>query len=422
MLSSRAQAGLEYLMTYGWALVLIAAVVGMLVFIVGAPAQEAQFTSSAPNKFLLKSDTITDEGIAMVVLQNITGGSLTIDDIVEDGSLSDCTIDAGDGAGDSGVVVGAGVAMLLECPYAGSGSGSATINYTNFANLAQTAVIGVGGGTGGTTVPPAAVCGDGAVGGSEECDGVNLNGETCGGLGFSGGSLSCTGSCTFDTSACTSGPVCGDNSCNGAENCSTCPGDCGCGAGQICQGTSCVVNPATNCTGKSEGDPCNTAGTCEDVSGTLYCFSTAELMVNSSFLVNDGMPGYGWYSDPDYCYGFGDGYLTCNLYEYDSGYFGQVFDASGGGTFLISMDISQWDEPEGIDMVCGLDLLLGPDGSPAWLTTYSKENFAGFPATAKTMRSFFSEGGELKIQATYGENGPCEITLDRVSVRLQLPG
>lgn len=41
----------------------------------------------------------------------------------------------------------------------------------------------------------------------EMCDGRNLNNRTCFNFGFQGGTLSCTGECTFDTSACTSAPT-----------------------------------------------------------------------------------------------------------------------------------------------------------------------------------------------------------------------
>ena len=49
-------------------------------------------------------------------------------------------------------------------------------------------------------------CGDGTVAPStEECDGETLNGASCTSLGFSGGTLSCTPTCTFDTRTCTGG-------------------------------------------------------------------------------------------------------------------------------------------------------------------------------------------------------------------------
>jgi hypothetical protein len=48
------------------------------------------------------------------------------------------------------------------------------------------------------------ICGNNVVETGEQCDGTNLSSQTCTGLGYSGGTLSCTASCTFNTSACTS--------------------------------------------------------------------------------------------------------------------------------------------------------------------------------------------------------------------------
>jgi hypothetical protein len=49
------------------------------------------------------------------------------------------------------------------------------------------------------------VCGNNIKETGEECDGTDLGGETCKSLGYSGGSLSCTVACDFNTSACSSG-------------------------------------------------------------------------------------------------------------------------------------------------------------------------------------------------------------------------
>ncbi|MBX3154958.1 MAG: Ig-like domain repeat protein [Deltaproteobacteria bacterium] len=59
-------------------------------------------------------------------------------------------------------------------------------------------------------------CGDGAAQGSEQCDGGDLRGQTCAGLGFTAGTLSCSSSCTFVTSACT---TCGNNIVEPGEQC-----------------------------------------------------------------------------------------------------------------------------------------------------------------------------------------------------------
>jgi len=49
-----------------------------------------------------------------------------------------------------------------------------------------------------------AACGNGIVESGEQCDGPDLNGQTCGSAGFSVGTLSCNSDCTFDTSECKS--------------------------------------------------------------------------------------------------------------------------------------------------------------------------------------------------------------------------
>jgi subtilisin family serine protease len=54
-------------------------------------------------------------------------------------------------------------------------------------------------------------CGDGIVDTGEACDGSDLDGESCTSLGYTGGTLSCSGSCTFVTSGCTSGTSDPDN-------------------------------------------------------------------------------------------------------------------------------------------------------------------------------------------------------------------
>jgi len=52
----------------------------------------------------------------------------------------------------------------------------------------------------------------------EDCDGTNLDGETCSTQGFDDGTLSCDGSCGFDTSGCYD-YTCGNNTTEGSEVC-----------------------------------------------------------------------------------------------------------------------------------------------------------------------------------------------------------
>ena len=63
-------------------------------------------------------------------------------------------------------------------------------------------------------------CGDGEVNTGEQCDGENLQGLDCAGLGLGGGALHCTPVCTFDTSSCVPVfPDCGNGVVNPSEQC-----------------------------------------------------------------------------------------------------------------------------------------------------------------------------------------------------------
>jgi hypothetical protein len=77
----------------------------------------------------------------------------------------------------------------------------------------------------------APVCGNGILESGEACDGSALGGQTCTGLGYGGGTLACSSSCTFNTSGCTpaacfpagAGKPCKatTNCCSGVGNCTT---------------------------------------------------------------------------------------------------------------------------------------------------------------------------------------------------------
>lgn len=61
------------------------------------------------------------------------------------------------------------------------------------------------------------LCDNGNIDPGEDCDGTDLNGETCVSQGFDGGTLVCTpGTCVFDTTNCY---VCGDGAINPGEEC-----------------------------------------------------------------------------------------------------------------------------------------------------------------------------------------------------------
>lgn len=70
---SRGQAGLEYLITYGWVLVVIATIVSTLVLLMGS--QEGTASCSNFENFLIKGAKADTEKVQLVV-QNATGGSV----------------------------------------------------------------------------------------------------------------------------------------------------------------------------------------------------------------------------------------------------------------------------------------------------------------------------------------------------------
>ena len=143
-----AQASLEYLMTYGWALVLIATVVAVLLFIVSSPASEVFFSSSDPTKIIIKAGAVQGSDVEVRV-QNLTGGDLDISAISETG-YSGCTANGGAAP----VSVSAGAEIVLECTSSSDGTGTITLDYTDFAGLSRVVVINgrgsaSGGGSGG---------------------------------------------------------------------------------------------------------------------------------------------------------------------------------------------------------------------------------------------------------------------------------
>ena len=81
-------------------------------------------------------------------------------------------------------------------------------------------LLGLGGGTLGckssckydaSGCELAAVCGDGVIlSPFEHCEGSDLNGQTCEGLGYHGGALACTLDCLFDLEPCRTHGRCGD--------------------------------------------------------------------------------------------------------------------------------------------------------------------------------------------------------------------
>jgi hypothetical protein len=100
-------------------------------------------------------------------------------------------------------------------------------------------------------------CGNGFIDGTEQCDGSDLGGATCSGQGFDGGTLSCTSSCTFDTSDCAqcgNGVREGSEACDGSDFGGASCGDFDCGGGFLSCTSSCELDSST----------CDTCAVCDN--------------------------------------------------------------------------------------------------------------------------------------------------------------
>lgn len=96
-------------------------------------------------------------------------------------------------------------------------------------------------------------CGDGVRADDELCDTNDLGGATCDALGFNGGTVRCSASCTLDTSNCGAPLTCGDGIVQDGEVCDsaalageTCEG-LGFGAGTLLCADDCLSYNAAEC-------------------------------------------------------------------------------------------------------------------------------------------------------------------------------
>ena len=172
-----------------------------------------------------------------------------------------------------------------------------------------------------STTGPAIVCGDGMIEGMEECEGADLDGQTCMTLGFSGGTLACA-NCQFDKTQCTS-EGCGDGTVNGGEEC-----DCG-QMGSPCSQAQLTFKTCANLVA-----PNNT----NYHGGTLTCLSPQSCLFDKS---KCQYCGDGVRNGPEACEGADLGGQTCQSLGY-----------SGGGTLKCSATCNP-DVSGCVNIVCG---------------------------------------------------------------------
>lgn len=150
------------------------------------------------------------------------------------------------------------------------------------------------------TTGPQITCGDGIIEAPEECEGANLNGQTCAGLGFTGGTLVCAANCVFDKTQCVS-ESCGDGTLNGGEEC-----DCG-QVGSPCTGPQLGEAVCAGLVAPANG---NYHG------GTLACGSPQSCVFNKAGCI---WCGDGVRNGPEACEGGDLGGQTCNGLGFSAG-------------------------------------------------------------------------------------------------------
>ena len=140
----RAQIGIEYLMTYGWALVLIATIVASLAFFLVEPTGMI-FTSSQPETLMVETGSLNDDKVA-VVAHNLTGGYIRVVSVTLDGTVfADKENDSSREASKlNGVdrdtinrvrpveIIGGGSLHFTDITYLGGDQGFITVEYSSF--------------------------------------------------------------------------------------------------------------------------------------------------------------------------------------------------------------------------------------------------------------------------------------------------
>ncbi len=127
MLNKKGQAALEYLMTYGWALVVIAIVIGVLIFM-GILRAPTAGTCTGLDKLAYQDHTMSNAGSFALYISNGTGNQITNVAATSGGDFSgSCTPDSN--------TVNATRDFNIACASTGVTSGqtyqgSVTITYT----------------------------------------------------------------------------------------------------------------------------------------------------------------------------------------------------------------------------------------------------------------------------------------------------
>lgn len=150
MFDRKAQSALEYLMTYGWALIVIAIVIAVLIFVTSG-ATGGVTCQSQSTGIVVKNWAVSSANGVGLSLQNTTGSDINVTGVTAAGSFATGTPQVNGGAIGSGVSVTKNATFSVTGPTAAAGNvqnSSVTVEYnigTGVSALPATAVINCSG-------------------------------------------------------------------------------------------------------------------------------------------------------------------------------------------------------------------------------------------------------------------------------------
>ncbi|MDD5148547.1 MAG: hypothetical protein PHH08_03730 [Candidatus ainarchaeum sp.] len=308
-----AQAALEYLMTYGWALVIIVSIASALFFVLQAPSQDIVFSSDS-RSFIVRSSNVTPvSGLPssfVLEIQNASGRPVVITGLepvnfdiavpVNCSSGSTCSYSASLPSGQTTKITG-----NIASNYGSSGS---IRIHCLIDNYSRTIALNAKGKNPDAAVAVApAACFFGAPNGNcepgENCpsDSGSCAPQTC-------KTASCTNGCVYSNEPngtnCRIGlnppSTCFDGACAG------CPINCVYAAECAMTGTDTACGQSSACARNTQGQPCQGgAGTCTDEA----CYVQSKIFGEAC----SSPGGSGWCQADEDCIGYELGQGNCLL-------------------------------------------------------------------------------------------------------------
>jgi hypothetical protein len=141
-MGKKAQASMEYLMTYGLMLAVVAITLGVIVFMGSAPAAETKFQSSNPEMVLVQGGKFS-EGTVELKLLSFAGDEMEITSFAG-GFGGECSLN---GEEPTSAVIGQGGQLSIVCTEvdaSGLSEYPIIIGYNDYSNLPRQVMITAG--------------------------------------------------------------------------------------------------------------------------------------------------------------------------------------------------------------------------------------------------------------------------------------